>query len=86
MLLGILCIAQLSACATFNTLNSDLPLNRRNFVYSGTRLDWYAITNNKAELMKIKVTPPYEPFVDLLFSFALDSILLPKAIYAEFFH
>jgi len=83
---ALICLVGLSACATFNALNSELPLNRRMFIYSGTRLDWYAITNNEVALKRIKVTPPCEPLLDLPFSFALDSILLPRSIYAEIFH
>jgi uncharacterized protein YceK len=86
ILLGIICIVELSACATFNMLNSDLPLPQRLFIYSGTRLDWAAITNNEAALKRFKVDPPCEPLIDLPFSFALDSILLPNSIYAEIFH
>ena len=77
--LGVLvCLVELPACATFNALNSDLPLYRRMFIYSGTRLDWYAITKNEAALKRIKVAVPCEPLLDLPFSFAMDSILLPK--------
>jgi uncharacterized protein YceK len=88
ILLGLICILELSSCATFNMLNSDLPLPQRMFIYSGTRtrLDWAAITNNEASLKRFKVEPPCEPLIDLPFSFALDSIFLPKSIYAEIFH
>jgi hypothetical protein len=41
---GGICIISLSGYATFKTLDSELPLNQRMFVYSGTRLDWSAIT------------------------------------------
>jgi uncharacterized protein YceK len=80
------CITVLSGCATFTTLDTDLPLNERLFVYSGTRLDWAALTNNQAALKRIKVGPPRYPLVDLPFSFALDSIFLPLAVCAEIFH
>jgi uncharacterized protein YceK len=83
---GIISIIELSGCATFNALNSDQPLNRRLFIYSGVRLDWYALTSNEAALRKIKVSPPSLPLVDLPFSFALDTLLLPKSIVAEIFH
>jgi uncharacterized protein YceK len=77
-------IAELGA--TFKTLGTDLPLNQRMYVYSGTRHDWSALTKNKAALKKIKVKPPHYPLVDLPFSIALDSIFLPLAVIAEIFH
>jgi uncharacterized protein YceK len=83
---GLILIMALSGCATFSALSSDQPLNNRLFIYSGVRLDWFALTNNEAELRKIKVSPPDLPLVDLPFSFALDTLLLPKSIVAEIFH
>ncbi len=76
----------LSGCATFTTLDTDLPLNERMFVYSGTRLDWATLTNNQAGLKRIKVEPPRYPLVDLPFSFALDSVFFPLAVCTEIFH
>jgi len=81
-----LCCLTLSGCATFKTLDTDLPLNQRMYVYSGTRLDWSALIANNAALKKIKVTPPRYPIVDLPFSFALDSAFFPLAVIAEIFH
>ena len=83
---GSICMLALSGCATFKTLDTDLPLNQRMFVYSGTRLDWSAISNNQAALKKIKVTPPRYPLVDLPFSFSLDTIFFTLAVVAEMFH
>lgn len=80
------CTMALSGCATFKTLDTDLPLNQRMFVYSGTRLDWPAITDNQVALKKIKVTPPRYPAIDLPFSFALDTLFFPLAVCAEIFH
>jgi len=80
------CMMALSGCATFKTLDTDLPLNQRMFVYSGTRLDWPAITDNQVSLKKIKVTPPRYPVIDLPFSFALDTLFFPLAVCAEIFH
>lgn len=81
-----ICISGLSGCATFKTLDSHLPLSQRMFVYSGTRLDWAALTNNDADLSKYKIAPPCYPLADLPLSFTLDSLFLPIAIYAEIFH
>jgi uncharacterized protein YceK len=82
---GCFCIIALSGCATFNTLDTELPLNERMFVYSGTRLDWVAITKNHPALKKIKVEPPQYPLVDLPISFILDSFFFPLAVIAEIF-
>jgi uncharacterized protein YceK len=76
----------LSGCATFKTLDADLPLAERMFIYSGTRLDWAAVTKNAVAIGKFKVAPPAYPFVDLPLSFALDSLFLPLAVSAEIFH
>jgi uncharacterized protein YceK len=86
ILSGFACITVLSGCATFTTLDTDLPLNERLFVYSGTRLDWAALTANQAVLKRIKVEPPRYPLGDLPLSFALDSIFFPLAVCAEIFH
>ena len=86
IVVGCVCIISLSGCATFKTLDTELPLNERMFIYSGTRLDWSAISNNQAALKKFKVEPPRYPLVDLPFSFALDSFFSPLAVLAEIFH
>lgn len=83
---GSICIISLSGCATFKTLNADLPLAQRMFIYTGTRLDWAALAKNEVALRKFKVEPPSYPLADLPLSFALDSLFLPLAIYAEIFH
>lgn len=82
---GIMCLFILAGCASFKTLDTDLPLNQRLFVYSGTRLDWAAITQNKPALSKIKVDPPAYPLIDLPFSVALDTLFLPLALLAVVF-
>ena len=78
----------LSGCATFKSINvaAHLPLYERILIYSGTRLDWAAITKNDAAISKLKATPPSYPLVDLPFSFSFDSILLPLSVSAEIFH
>jgi uncharacterized protein YceK len=83
---GAICIIGLSGCATFKSLNADVPLYERVFVYSGTRLDWAALENDNATIRKFKTGPPSYPLVDLPFSFAMDSVFLPLAISAEIFH
>jgi len=78
-------LAGLPGCATFKTLDTDLSLDQRLFVYSGTRLDCAAIAENDVALRKFKVTPPRYPLVDLPLSFALDSLFLPLSMLAEIF-
>ena len=76
----------LSGCATFKSLDTHLPLYQRTFIYSGTHLDWVAITKNDAAISKFKVAPLCHPLVDLPLSFAFDSVLLPLTVSAEIFH
>ncbi len=83
---GGICISGLLGCATFKSLDTHLPLYERKFVYSGTQLDWAAITKNDAAISKFKVAPPCHPLVDLPLSFAFDSVLLPLTVSAEIFH
>jgi uncharacterized protein YceK len=87
MYIGI-CIPGLFGCATFKSLDvaAHLPLHERILIYSGTRLDWAAITKNDIALSKLKAAPPSYPLVDLPFSFALDSIFSPLTVSAEIFH
>jgi len=79
-------IPGLFGCATFKTLDTHFPLYERIFIYSGTQLDWAAITKNDAAISKLKATPPCYPLIDLLFSFTLNSTLLPLSVSAEIFH
>jgi uncharacterized protein YceK len=79
---SVIAIVALSGCATFKTLETDIPLNQRMFVYSGTRLDWAAINKNNPALSKMKVEPPAYPLIDLPFSFALDSVFFPLSVMA----
>jgi uncharacterized protein YceK len=86
ILIGI-CLLGPSGCATFSTLDAtELPLPERVFIYSGTRLDWAALTQNDVALSKFDVAPPSYPLLDIPLSFALDSLFLPLSICAEIFH
>lgn len=76
----------LSSCATIKSLDAQLPVFEKSYLYSGTRLDWAGITENTVRINKFKVRPPYCPGCDLPFSFALDSLLLPLTLSAEIFH
>ncbi|OAI12216.1 hypothetical protein A1359_13885 [Methylomonas lenta] len=81
-----ICIIGLTSCATFKSLNADVPLVQRIFIYSGTRLDWAALKTNDVAIRKFNTAPPGYPLVDLPLSFALDTLFLPLAISAEIFH
>lgn len=86
VLYAAICLIVISGCATFKSLNADVPLYERVFIYSGTRLDWAALENDNATIRKFKTEPPSYPLVDLPFSFAMDTVFLPLAISAEIFH
>lgn len=76
LLLALSC----SGCGTFNMLNStrsDPPL-----VYSGTRLDWYALHDGCCARERFGALPPAYPGVDLPFSLLLDTLLLPLSLAA----
>lgn len=76
LLLALTC----SGCATVNTLNSDKtdpPL-----VYSGTRLDWYALHDGCCAQERFGAQAPAYPGVDLPFSLLLDTLLLPLSLAA----
>jgi uncharacterized protein YceK len=72
--------------ATFKSLDADVPLAQRIFIYSGTRLDWAALENNAVAIRKFNTATPILPLVDLPFSFAWDTKFLPLAVSAEIFH
>jgi uncharacterized protein YceK len=70
--------ALLGACATFLSHNgprADAPR-----LYSGTRLDWAAITGDRHYLEHYKLRPPPFPAADLPLSLAADTAFLPLTI------
>lgn len=84
---GMICAVVLSGCATIKTLDdAHLPLNRRIFIYSGTRFDWAVLTENEVTLRKFHVDPLDYPLIDLPLSVALDSLFLPLTVCTEIFH
>ena len=76
LLLALTC----SGCGTFNMLNSDKT--DPPYVYSGTRLDLYAINDGCCAQDRFGAPPPDYPGADLPFSFLLDTLLLPLALAA----
>ncbi|HBQ45227.1 MAG TPA: YceK/YidQ family lipoprotein [Thiomicrospira sp.] len=71
-------VAILSGCSTIKTLDSatiDSPV-----VFSGTRLNICAITDDKVGMIKFNTKPVEYPVLDLPASFLLDLIMFPLAI------
>lgn len=85
VLVGV-CLGSLFGCATFKSLDAEVPLVQRIFIYSGTRLNWAALQENDVAIRKFRTTPPTYPLLDLPFSFACDTLFLPLAVSAEIFH
>lgn len=69
----------LGGCGTIRTMPTlgsyDAPK-----IYSGTRLDFYAATDNESQLALFNATPPEHAVIDIPFSFILDTIILPVLI------
>jgi uncharacterized protein YceK len=68
-----------TGCATIRTMPT-LGSYGSPKVYSGTRLDFNAVTGNTEGLRKFKVSPPEYPLADIAFSAALDTIILPLTL------
>lgn len=67
----------LAGCATSATLTQLQPGSPK--IYSGTRLDFHAVADNREALARFPV-PPLDyplPAFDLPLSFILDTVLLP---------
>lgn len=68
----------LSGCASVSTLNASklgAPI-----VYSGTRLDWYAIQGGCCPTERFGVEAPAYPGFDLPGSLLVDTVLFPLAL------
>jgi len=63
-------------CATVRTMPT-LSSYGSPKVFSGTRLDYHAVTENTAALGKFKLEAPTYPLIDLPFSAILDTLILP---------
>lgn len=66
-----------TGCATYKTISVIKYGSSSPRIYSGTRLNIYAISDNRYALKKFDVKPPEYPILDLPTSFALDTLLLP---------
>ncbi|MDE1166748.1 MAG: YceK/YidQ family lipoprotein [Pseudomonas sp.] len=75
---GAVLALQLGGCATISTLDANKP--GAPIVYSGARLDWYAIEGGCCPKDKFGTEPPAYPYVDLPASTLLDTLLLPLSL------
>ena len=71
----------LAGCATFRTLNAGKP--GAPLIYSGTRLDWYAMHGGCCPVDRFGAEPPRYPAVDLPASALFDTLFLPFTLAAE---
>ena len=74
----VLLAAQLFGCATTRTLNAAKP--GAPVVYSGTRLDLYAMNGGCCAMDRFGAEAPSYPGVDLPASALLDTLLLPLSL------
>lgn len=65
-----------AGCATIRTMPS-LATPEHPKIYSGARLDYYAISKKEESLKKFKAEAPEHPLIDLPFSTILDTVILP---------
>ena len=70
-------VLPLTGCATYKTISAAKYGSSSPRIYSGTRLDIHAISDNHYELKKFGVAPPKYPLLDLPASFAFDTLILP---------
>lgn len=71
----------LTGCASVRTLDAAKP--GAPLIYSGTRLDWYALNGGCCPLDRFGAEAPKHPGLDLPASALLDTLLLPLSIAAE---
>jgi uncharacterized protein YceK len=79
--LGLLLLVVLHGCASVSTLDGsklNMPL-----IYSGTRLDWYALQGGCCPVQRFGSEAPSYPGVDLPFSVLFDTLVLPFTLAAE---
>ncbi|MGC5701800.1 YceK/YidQ family lipoprotein [Pseudomonas sp. NFXW11] len=74
----LLAALQLGGCATARTLNAAQP--GAPVVYSGTRLDLYAMQGGCCAMDRFGAEAPSYPGVDLPASALLDTLLLPLSV------
>ncbi|MBD9482699.1 YceK/YidQ family lipoprotein [Pseudomonas sp. PDM14] len=80
-LLCLLGVVWVSGCASVRTLDAAKP--GAPILYSGTRLDWYALQGGCCPLDRFGAEAPQYAGLDLPASALLDTLLLPFALAAE---
>ncbi|ATR84910.1 YceK/YidQ family lipoprotein [Pseudomonas sp. FFUP_PS_473] len=74
----VLALALLSGCASVRTLDAAKP--GAPIVYSGTRLDLYAMQGGCCPMDRFGAEAPAYPGLDLPASALLDTLLLPLSL------
>jgi uncharacterized protein YceK len=77
----LLALGLLGGCASVRTLDAAKP--GAPLIYSGTRLDWYALNGGCCPLDRFGAEAPKYAALDLPASALLDTLLLPFSIAAE---
>ena len=77
-LLALLVVFQLGGCASVRTLNAAKP--GAPIVYSGTRLDLYALQGGCCAQDRFGAEAPHYPGLDLPASALLDTVVLPLSV------
>ena len=77
-LLLVLLALPLAGCASVRTLDAAQP--GAPVVYSGTRLDWYALQGGCCAKDRFGAEAPSYPGLDLPASALLDTLLLPLSV------
>ena len=77
-LLALWVLIQIGGCASVRTLDAAKP--GAPIVYSGTRLDWYALQGGCCAQDRFGAQAPRYPGLDLPASVVLDTVLLPLSV------
>ena len=77
-LLALWVLIQIGGCASVRTLDAAKP--GAPIVYSGTRLDWYALQGGCCAQDRFGAQAPRYPGLDLPASAVLDTVLLPLLV------
>lgn len=77
-LLALWVLMQIGGCASVRTLDAAKP--GAPIVYSGTRLDWYALQGGCCAQDRFGAQAPRYPGLDLPASAVLDTVLLPLSV------
>ena len=78
LLAGMAVLVALQGCATVRTLDAAKP--GAPVVYSGTRLDLYAVKGGCCAMDRFGTEAPAYPGLDLPGSVLLDTLLLPLSV------